>query len=274
MKRLMYLFLLLFLTLVGKSQEKIFYNQNGDVVSSLQEASYYKTKLQNVPDSNHFALMTFFKTGQIKSEVDYLVSDNKSYTKSEFTNLDWNHTLDHQKDIHRFYGIADGNVLTYLDWYNALVLHKDINRFFGVIDGKVLTYYESGQIKRNDLFSNNNLIKGKCFDQQGKEIIHFNYEIKPQFIKGEDSLMHFIGKHIYYPASAGESSIQGKVIIAFIVEKDGNLSSFNVLRNLEPEFDKIAVDAVKLTTKKWKPGLLDGEPSNFITIIPVAFRLE
>jgi len=274
MKRLMYLFLLLVFTLVVKSQEKIFYNQNGDVVLTLQEAKYYKIKLQNVPDSDHFAIKTYFKTGQIKSEVNYLVSDNKLYTKKEFTNLDWTHTLDHQKDINRFSGIADGNVLTYLDWFNTLGLHKDINRFFGVIDGKVLTYYESGQLKRSDLFLNNNLINGKCYDQKGKEISHFDYEVKPRFIEGENSLLHFIGKHIYYPASAGESSIQGKVIIAFVVEKDGSLSSFNVLRSLEPEFDKIALDAVKLTTKKWNPGLLDGVPSNFITVIPVAFRLE
>lgn len=137
-----------------------------------------------------------------------------------------------------------------------------------------MTYYESGQLKRNDLFSNNNFIKGKCYDQIGKEILHFDYEVKPKFIKGEDSLMHFIGKHIYYPASANESSIQGKVTIAFVVEKDGSLSSFNVLRSLDPAFDKIALNAVELTSRKWKPGLLDGVPSNFIYVIPVSFRLE
>jgi len=274
MKRLMFLFLLLVFTLVGKSQEKIFYNQNGDVVSNFQEAKYYKITLQNMPDSNHFKIKTYFKTGIIKSEVDYLVSDNKLNNKNEFTYLDWFHILDHQKDINLLLRVTDSKVLTYLDWFNTLVLQKDINRFFEAVDGEVLTYYESGQLKRSDLFSNNNLIKGKCYDQIGKEISHFDYEVKPQFIKGEDSLMHFIGKHIYYPASAGESSIQGKVIVAFLIEKDGSLSSFNVLRSLEPEFDKIALDAVKLTTKKWNPGLLDGEPSNFITVIPVSFKLE
>ena len=247
MKRLMYLFLLLVFTLVVKSQEKIFYNQNEDVVSTLKEASYYKTKLQNVPDSNHFTIMTYFKTGQIKSEVDYLVSDNKLYTNNGFT---------------------------YHDWYNTLDHHKDINCFFGIVDGKVLTYYESGQLKRSDLFSNNKLIKGKCFDQQGKEIIHFEYEVYPEFKEGLDSLLHFINKHIYYTASLAESCIQGKVIIAFVVEKDGNLSSFNVLRSLDPVFDKIAIEAVKLTTKKWNPGLIDGEPSNLIFVMPVSFRLE
>jgi len=274
MKRITYLFLLLVFTLVGKSQERIFYNQNGDVVSTLQEAKYYKMKIQNVPDSNHFAIKTFFKTGQLKSEVNYLVSDNKLYTKNKFANLDWTRKLLHQNDINYFFGNTDGNVLNYLDWFNTLDLHKDVNRFFGIIDGKVLTYFESGQLKRSDLFSNNKLVKGKCYDQKSEEISHFNYEVKPQFIDGEDSLMHFISKHIYYPASAAESSIQGEVIVAFVVEKDGSLSSFNVLRSLEPEFDKIAVEAVKLTTKKWNPGLIDGEPSNFIYVMPVSFRLE
>ena len=247
MKRIKYLFLLLVFTLVGKSQERIFYNQNGDVVSTLQEAKYYKIKIQNVPDSNHFAIKTYFKTGQIKSEVDYLVSDNKLYTNNGFTYLNWFNTLDHQKDV---------------------------NRFFGVVDGKVLTYFESGQLKRSDLFSNNKLIKGKCFDQNNNEIVHTDYEVCPEFKEGLDSLLYFISKHIYYPVSAGEIGIQGKVIVAFVVERDGRLSSFNVLRSLDPEFDKIALEAVKLTTKKWNTGFLDGEPSNFITVIPVSFRLE
>ena len=270
----MFLFLLLVFTLVGKSQEKIFYNQNGDVVSNFQEAKYYKITLQNMPDSNHFKIKAYFKSGIIKSEVDYLVSDSKLNNKNEFTYLDWFHILDHQKDINRLLRVTDNKVLPYLDWFNKLVLHKNINRFFEVVDGKVLTYYESGKLKRNDLFTNNNLINGKCYNQNGKEIAHFDYEVKPRFKNGEDSLKHFIGKHIYYPTSAGESSIQGKVIVAFVVEKDGSLSSFKVLRSLDPEFDKIALDAVKLTTKKWNPGLLDGEPSNFITVIPVSFRLE
>lgn len=83
MKKLMYLFPFLGFTLNVNSQEKIFYNQEGDVVSTLQEAKYYKIKIQNVPDSNHFAVKTYFKTGRIKSEVDYLVSDNELYKKME-----------------------------------------------------------------------------------------------------------------------------------------------------------------------------------------------
>jgi len=107
-----------------------------------------------------------------------------------------------------------------------------------------------------------------------RSTIHFEYEVYPEFKEGLDSLLHFINKHIYYTASLAESCIQGKVIIAFVVEKDGNLSSFNVLRSLDPVFDKIAIEAVKLTTKKWNPGLIDGEPSNLIFVMPVSFRLE
>ena len=84
-------------------------------------------------------------------------------------------------------------------------------------------------------------------------------------------MMAFISSHVKYPD--GNYCAQGRVIVSFVVERDGSLSSFKVLRSVEEHFDKEAIRVVK-SMPKWKPGRQNGKVVRCKYIVPVAFRLQ
>lgn len=98
----------------------------------------------------------------------------------------------------------------------------------------------------------------------------------PEFPGGAQALMAFIAKNIQYPKgiAQGEMCAQGRVIIRFVVDKEGNIVNPEVLRSIDRYLDKEALRVVRLMPK-WKPGELeDGTKVAVYYTIPVAFRLQ
>ena len=97
--------------------------------------------------------------------------------------------------------------------------------------------------------------------------------VMPEFPGGQQALMQFIAKEIQYPLQ-GDVDIQGRVIIRFVVDKDGNVVNPKVLRGVDPYLDKEALRVVN-AMPKWKPGELeDGTKAAVYYTIPVMFRLQ
>jgi len=93
----------------------------------------------------------------------------------------------------------------------------------------------------------------------------------PQFPGGNSALAKFIEDNLRYPE--GESCAQGRVVISFMVERDGSLSDFKVVRGLDPAFDEEALRVVKMMPK-WSPGVTDGKISVMRYTIPIIFKKE
>jgi len=69
-----------------------------------------------------------------------------------------------------------------IEWYeNGQIKRVDTSDTKGNINGTVLSYWENGVIKRNDFFKKGELIKGNCYDKDGNEVEHFDFEIMPSF---------------------------------------------------------------------------------------------
>ena len=98
-------------------------------------------------------------------------------------------------------------------------------------------------------------------------------EQMPEFPGGVNKLLDFISQNLQYPASAMESCIQGRIIVQFVIEKDGSVSNIKVIRGIEPACDAEAVRVVKLMPK-WTPGKQNGEPVRCEYTLPVTFRLQ
>ena len=98
-------------------------------------------------------------------------------------------------------------------------------------------------------------------------------EQMPSFPGGTAALMEFIDSTKVYPVSAMKKGIQGRVIITFIVEKDGSLSHAKVVKGVAPELDKEALRVVK-KMPRWIPGQQNGWKVRVRYIIPVTFRLK
>ncbi|WP_448700052.1 TonB family protein [Mucilaginibacter sp. AW1-3] len=97
-------------------------------------------------------------------------------------------------------------------------------------------------------------------------------EIQPEFPGGETGLGKFLQKNIHYPATDKQNHVQGKVYIQFIVEPNGGLSSFKVLRSPSDAMSKESVRVMKLSPK-WKPGKQNGKPVRVQFTLPINFSL-
>lgn len=98
--------------------------------------------------------------------------------------------------------------------------------------------------------------------------------VMPEFPGGAQELMKFISKNIEYPEIAQGDMGQGRVIVQFIVDKEGNIIQPKVVRGVDPYLDKEALRIVGLMPK-WKPGELDDGTKVAVRFtIPVMFRLQ
>ncbi len=98
-------------------------------------------------------------------------------------------------------------------------------------------------------------------------------EEMPSFPGGMGELMKFLGNNIKYPAVAQENGIQGRVIIQFVVEKDGSVANPVVVKGVDPALDKEALRVVK-SMPNWTPGKQRGKAVRVKYTVPVTFRLQ
>ena len=94
----------------------------------------------------------------------------------------------------------------------------------------------------------------------------------PEFPGGIVQFMKWLTRNLRYPPTAQSQRIQGKVVISFIVNKDGSIASPTIVRSIDPLLDREALRVIKMMPS-WKPGLQDGEPCRTMIAIPVNFQL-
>ena len=92
----------------------------------------------------------------------------------------------------------------------------------------------------------------------------------PKYPGGTEKMFEFIADNLRWPDD--DACIQGRVVVSFIVEKDGSLTDIKVEKSIDPLFDKEAVRVVK-TMPKWEPGMWNGKPARVKYCIPIRFRL-
>jgi protein TonB len=102
--------------------------------------------------------------------------------------------------------------------------------------------------------------------------IFASVENLPEFPGGQDKFIAYLSKTIRYPAVDRENGTQGRVILTFVVERDGSLTDIKVSRSLSPGTDAEAVRALK-SSPKWKPGIQNGRPVRVQYSVPVSFAL-
>lgn len=95
----------------------------------------------------------------------------------------------------------------------------------------------------------------------------------PEFPGGQAALLTFLRRNVNYPISAQESGIQGRVIVQFVVNKDGTVSDPVVLRSVSSVLDREAVRVI-MSMPRWRPGMQGGRPVRATYALPVSFKLK
>ena len=98
-------------------------------------------------------------------------------------------------------------------------------------------------------------------------------EQMPSFPGGQRGLMAFLSSHVVYPTIAQENGVQGRVVVGFVVEKNGSISKINIEHSVDPSLDKEAMRVVR-AMPRWTPGKHNGEYVRVKYTVPIVFRLE
>ena len=98
-------------------------------------------------------------------------------------------------------------------------------------------------------------------------------EEMPHFPGGPAALQAFLSSNTKYPVVAQENGVQGRVIVSFVVERDGSITDVRVVRSVDPSLDREASRVVR-SMPRWSPGKQNGSTVRVKYTVPVVFRLN
>lgn len=110
-------------------------------------------------------------------------------------------------------------------------------------------------------------------DVDNAEKIFTTIDSVPEFPGGMPALISYLSSNIKYPENARSNNIQGKVVVKFVVCKDGSLCDETIIKSVDSSMDKEVIRVVK-AMPKWKPGKQKGEAVKVYYTLPVTFKLQ
>lgn len=121
-------------------------------------------------------------------------------------------------------------------------------------------------------YADGKFIKGTNTDAAGTIKNYTVKEALPTFKGGESAFGNYLGQNIRYPSGAKDRNAQGRVILSFVIEKDGSIKDIKILKNVDPEIDAEAVRVIR-ESPKWNPGIQHGVPVKVAYTMPINFTL-
>lgn len=94
----------------------------------------------------------------------------------------------------------------------------------------------------------------------------------PEFPGGIVAFMKWLNSNLKYPPSAQSRHIQGRVVVSFIVNKDGSVSRPSIVSSVDPFLAREVIRVLGMTPH-WTPGISDGKPCRTMVVVPVNFQL-
>ena len=112
---------------------------------------------------------------------------------------------------------------------------------------------------------------------EGKETVDDNrvydaVEEMPAFPGGQAAFMNYLSSNMKYPKDCQEAGIQGRVVVQFVIGKDGRIMNARVIKSVHPSLDKEALRVVN-SMPRWTPGKQKGKPVSVTYTVPLMFRL-
>ena len=109
--------------------------------------------------------------------------------------------------------------------------------------------------------------------QESQERIYDSTETIPSFPGGQTAMMTWLSENIQYPADAVAEKCEGRVIVRFVVEKNGTISNPKILKSVAKSLDQEALRVVN-SMPEWTPGTMNGEPVRSYFTLPINFKLS
>ena len=141
-----------------------------------------------------------------------------------------------------------------------------------VVQAKVVE--KQNKVKQNKVKQNkvkqNKVVKQQT--AQDGQTVELNPDKMPEFPGGNNGLAEWLSKNTKYPKEAKDNNEQGRVVVSFVVDKDGKATDAKVVRSISPTIDKEAMRLIEVMPR-WTPGKKDGLPVAVRFTLPMTFKL-
>ena len=153
---------------------------------------------------------------------------------------------------------------------NEIKANEDIQK-----DNSVMSTFTQAGSDDNNLIKEHKeeVVQEKPREEKKKEEVFTHVEQMPKFPGGDAELYKFISNNLNYPAMAIENNVQGRVVVQFVVTKDGSIGNVKVVRSVDRDLDNEAIRVCK-KLPKFIPGKQNGQPVNVWYTLPVTFKLQ
>jgi TonB family protein len=131
---------------------------------------------------------------------------------------------------------------------------------------------EEDKIDNKQTVANDEIVSVETIVSDDKEVFDV-VEVMPQFPGGAPKLMEYLSQNIRYPKEAMEADKQGRVLVTFVVGKDGSISDARVVKSVDEALDAEALRVIS-AMPDWTPGTQSGKAVNVKYTVPITFRLD
>ena len=142
----------------------------------------------------------------------------------------------------------------------------------------VKAYYPDGKLQREDSYTKKGKLKKSfLYNKEGKPTKNREpWERQPEFPGGDIALMNAVSSILKYPEDASKAYITGRVILQFVIDKEGKMTQAKVVRPTYYSLDKEALRVINEIGRKytWKPGIEHGEKISVRYTVPISFNLK
>jgi len=243
------------LPIIKLEGEVISYYKNGKTENRL---TYKKNKLI---DSAFY----YFENGNLKETRFYFPVKNAT-----------------EKPINSYKTVQIGDTLgkLFLDQYGNGKIKRNISKTVteegalknGLKEGIWIEYNAEDNIYYEEEYTGGIFKGGLSRNESGIIDKYAIKEILPEFKGGIQAFYQYLSQNIKYPAESRKLNEEGRVVIKFVIEKDGSLTDLEVLKSLSHVLNEEALRVMSLSPK-WKPGIQRGRPVRVSYSVPIVFSL-
>lgn len=220
-------------------------------------------------NGNKEILVTYSKSIPIGKEIKWYENGNKkteAFYTDENVKTGRNFRVDQYWDTKGNHTVIDGNgVYTIDDEYSTF----SGNLKNGFKDGVWKCNYLKIDESFTEIYDNGNLVSGVFTDSDKTTHEYFQLEVQPKPIKGMQDFYNYFGQNIKMPKRI--KNITGKILIEFVIDKEGKIVEPKIVKSLDPELDQQAI-AVLMRYENWIPGQQRGQNIRCRYSLPLNFK--
>ncbi|MBQ9509795.1 MAG: TonB family protein [Bacteroidales bacterium] len=236
------------------------------LVASPKVTAQGQTTAENSSTKGTDPVQLFDDYGVPQFENTVIYNEDGSYLKFETTDAIDPVTNESHKQITLTSFNADGTA------NDQIQMKEEENNGNGISYSVEPFSISTGEDNETKISSNDLKVK-ITFPADEKDSVYNKPEVMPEFPGGMEAMMKYLSENLKYPETAKEKNTQGRVLVTFIVEKNGSISDVKVVKGIGNGCDEEAVRVIK-AMPKWKPGMQNGKKVRVSFAIPISFKLQ